>query len=108
MVKLVDMARSVKEMENAAPPISMPNTPLYDYGLTLCFNHETLEKLELDDDVEVGDMLDIRALAKVTSVSKNDTGDGEKCRVEMQLTHIGIPENESTEFEKDGDDDDGY
>lgn len=96
-VKLVDMARSPSEIKDAASPIAQ--SPLYSYGLSLCFDHETLEKLNLDDDVEVGDMLDIRAFAKVTSVSKNDTGDGEKCRVEMQLTHIGIPENESTEFD---------
>ncbi len=98
MTKLIDMARTAKEMTESAFPIM--NTPLYNYGLTLCFDHETLEKLHLDDDVEVGDMLDIRAMAKVTSVSKNDTGDGEKCRVEMQITHLGIPENESTEYDE--------
>lgn len=104
MNKLVDMARSVTEMQDAASPSYVSNTPLYDYGLTLCFNHETLQKLNLDDeDVEVGDMLDIRAMAKVTSVSKNDTGDGEKCRVELQLTHIGIPENENNEYDADED-----
>lgn len=100
--KLVDMARTPADIKEAASPIM--NAPLYSYGLTLCFDHETLEKLHLDDDVEVGDMLDIRAMAKVTSVSKNDTGDGERCRVELQLTHIGIPENESTEY----DDNDEY
>lgn len=97
--KLIDMARSLSEVQEAASP--MAHAPLYDYGLSLCFNHETLQKLHLDDNVEVGDMLDMRCMAKVTSVSKNDTGDGEKCRVELQLTHIGIPENESTEFDDD-------
>lgn len=97
--KLVDMARSAEQQNDAVSPAPI-NAPLYDYGLHLCFNHETLEKLNLDDDVEVGDMLDLRAMAKVTSVSKNDTGDGEKCRVEMVLTHIGV-ENESTEYDDD-------
>lgn len=99
MTKLVDMARSPAEIKDAISPAY--NTPLYSYGLSLCFDEETLEKLNLSDDVEVGDMLDIRALAKVTSVSKNDTGDGEKCRVEMTLTHIGVPENESNEYEEE-------
>lgn len=93
--KLVDMARSAQEQKDSAIPMMM-NEPLYDYGLHLCLNNESLEKLNLDTDVEVGDLLDFRALAKVTSVSKNDTGDGEKCRVELTLTHIGV-ENESTE-----------
>lgn len=102
MTRFVDMARTAKEMTESTSPIgSFMNSPLYDYGLTLCFSNETLEKLHLNDDVEVGDMLDIRAMAKVTSVSKNDTGDGEKCRVELQLTHIGLPDNESTEYNDD-------
>ncbi len=97
--KLIDMARSVEEQKDAAMPYS--NTPLYDYGLSLCFNQETLDKLNLDtSDVEVGDLLDLRAMAKVTSVSKSDTGDGEKCRVELVLSMIGV-ENESTEFDGD-------
>lgn len=99
MLKLVEMARTASEIKDAAIP-SIQNEPLYDYGLTLRLNHETLEKLNLDDsDVEVGDLLDFRAMAKVTSVSKHDTGDGEKCCVELQITHMGIPENESTEYE---------
>lgn len=102
MVKLVDMARSAEEMKDVGGPISMPNTPLYDYGLTLRLSHETLEKLDLDaDDVDAGDLLDFRAMAKVTSVSKNDTGDGEKCSVELQIVMMGIPENESTEYDGD-------
>lgn len=97
--KLVDMATSPPEIKDASIP--MMNEPLYDYGLSLCFGQETLDKLGLDTDVEVGDMIDLRALAKVTSVSKNDTGDGEKCRVELTLTHIGV-ENENTEHDDDG------
>lgn len=96
MTRLVDMARTVKEMTESSSPMLM-NSPLYDYGLTLCFSNETLEKLNLEDDVEVGDLLDTRMLLKVTSVSKNDTGDGEKCRIELQVTHIAVLENESTE-----------
>lgn len=91
--KLIDMARTAPEIKEASMP--MPYESTYDYGLHLCFSDETLEKLNLDDDVEVGDMLDLRALAKVTSVSKLDTGDGQKTRVELTLTHIGV--GDSTE-----------
>ncbi len=100
MVKLVDMAKGPEEMQESA--LAMPSVPLYDYGLTLRLSHDSLEKLDLDiSDVEAGDLLDFRAMAKVTSVSKNDTGDGEKCCVELQIVMMGIPENESAEYDDD-------
>lgn len=98
MMKMQDMARTVDEMQEAASPISM-NMPKYDYGLNICFNQETLDKLDLEhDDVEVGDMIHLMAMATVTSVSKSDTGNGEKCRIELTLTHIGV-ESEDSEDE---------
>lgn len=94
--KMVSMARSVEELKDASN--SMPVQSLYDYGLTLRLNQESLEKLNLDTaDVEVGDMLHLNIMCDVTSVSKHDTGDGEKCCVELQVTRIGV-ENESTEY----------
>lgn len=86
--KMTSMARTIEEIENV--PI---NTPKYFYGLTLCFDQETLDKLNLDtSDVSVGDMLPMTAMAEVTSVSKHDSGSGEQCRVELTLTHIGLDE----------------
>lgn len=107
MAKLIDMAKSVSGADmqypfavGASPDVS---TPQYDHGLHVAFSHETLLKLDLDTEVEVGDMLDMRCLAKVTSVSKHDMGDGEKCRVELVLSHIAV-ENESDEEEPDDED----
>ncbi len=97
--KMVSMERTASEVKDAASPIM--NTPKYSYGLSLCFDQETLDKLDLDHgDVEVGDLLHLFAMAEVTSVSKNDTGSGEQCRIELQLTHIGL-EDESSEYEAD-------
>lgn len=94
--KMVSMARSVEELKDANS--AMPVQSLYDYGLTIRLNDESLGRLDLDtSDVEVGDLLDFRAMAEVTSVSKHDTGDGEKCCVELQITHLGLEGNESTE-----------
>lgn len=110
--KLIDMARDTGATPDSqipftvgAPPISEPQ---YDHGLHVAFNHDTLLKLDLDTDVEVGDMLEMRCMAKVTSVSKHDTGDGEKCRVELVLSHIGLEDEEDEESEEDGDDDCEY
>lgn len=95
--KMVSLARTAPEMADAANP--MMNISKYSYGLSLCFDHETLEKLDLDyEDVEPGDMLHAMCMFEVTSVSKNDTGNGEKCRIEVTITHMGI-EDESSEYE---------
>lgn len=97
---MVNMARSVEEIKDAASPIL--NTPKYSYGLSLRFDSETLTKLNLDTtDVAVGDLLHMACLGEVTSVSKHDSGNGEQCCVEIQITHISIPENESIEYEAD-------
>ncbi len=97
--KIVSMERTAPEMAEAANPAY--NVPKYSYGLSLCFDQETLDKLDLDsEDVEPGDLLHMVCMAEVTSVSKQDTGDGEKCRIELQLTHVGL-ENASTEYDDD-------
>lgn len=98
--KLVSMERTAPEMAEAESPSY--NVSKYAYGLSVCLNQEELDKLDLDtSDVEVGDMLHAVCMLEVTSVSKNDTGAGEKCRIELQITHIGI-ENESTEYDDSG------
>lgn len=95
--KMISMERSAPEMAEAASP--QMNTSKYSYGLSLCFDQETLDKLSLDhEDVEVGDTIHLMAMAEVTSVSKHDTGSGEQCRIELQITHLGVAENESTEY----------
>lgn len=98
--KLVDMrktpadkAEEVMEMTSAPSPDMIAD---YPYGLCLCLTHEELEKLDLDTDVEVGDMIDLRAFAKVTSVSKRDVGGQEDIRVELQITNLAV-ESEDTE-----------
>ena len=77
--------------------------PKYPYGLCISFDEDTLEKLGLDDGEmpEVGDMIHLMAMAKVTSVSENEresVGGATKkcCRIELQITHLAT-ENEDTE-----------
>jgi hypothetical protein len=76
--------------------------------LCIRLDHETLEKLDLlecvkEGECEPGDFIHVFALAKVTHVSKHDTGDGEKCCVELQITHMGLEdEDEDEENEEAG------
>lgn len=75
-------------------------SPTYPYGLCICLCDEELKKLGLDDEMpEVGDMLHGHFLAIVKSMSRNDTTDGTKTRIELQITHLTAVENEDEENE---------
>lgn len=96
---MVDMARSKEEMRETAIPSSI-NESIYPYGLCISLNNDDLEKLDLDSDCQVGDLIHMTSMAKVTSVSRNETSEGENCRIELQIIAMGVTENESTEFNK--------
>ena len=102
MPQFVDMAREPQEpaeMENEI----QENAPVYPYGLCISLCKEEIDKLDLEDDVEVGDMIHMHSLAKVTSVSKRDTVSGTDMRVELQIIAIAC-ENEDEENEEAEDD----
>lgn len=66
----------------------------YPYGLGLCLNDPELKKLGLDDEeCQVGDHLHFHALAKVTSVSENESMGK---RIELQIVAMSA-ENEDEE-----------
>ena len=97
--KMVDMRRTKEEMDEASNPTF--NISEYPYGLSICLTQDELDKLGLDAECEVGDFIHLFALAKVTSVSMNDTGDGQKCRVELTLTHLGCEDEDEENEEED-------
>lgn len=76
-------------------PMPLPfDKPRYPCGLRICLTDAELKKLELDADCEVGDMIDLRAFATVTSVHKEDGC----CRVELQIEKLAVS-NEMAEAE---------
>lgn len=75
-----------------------PSLPKYPYGLCISLCEDELEKLNLDKECYVGDMLHMHCLAEVTSVSmRDDSSSGPSCRIELQITHLSVPENEDDE-----------
>jgi len=95
--KLVDMEMDDEDQLDCCCPIPMPERPRYPFGLKICLTHKELPKLGLSADCEVGDMIDLRAFACVTSVSINKTEGGEEeCRVELQIEKMAV-EDETTE-----------
>ncbi len=104
---MVDMARDPEEVKEDMKPASIetPSAPVYPYGLCISFDEDTLEKLGLDGSLpQVGMMIHLAGMAKVTSVSQNerempDGGKKNCCRVELQITHLAT-ENEDDEEEE--------
>ena len=91
---MVDMARSPEDKVKEAPMgmLCSIDTVDYDYGLQGSFNKESLNKLDLDSDVHVGDYLHIVSFAKVTGVHMKP-GSDEIDRVDWCLCHIAVDES---------------
>lgn len=99
MKRMIDMVRSDEEklasrMEGMFSP--MIDTPDVPPGLCLCLTEAELEKLDLEDECEIGDLLHATIMAKVTSISKNDNSAGCKVRIELSIVAMSI-ENEMEE-----------
>ena len=94
---LVDMELDDEEKMDTLMPIPATK-PDYPYGLKICLTHRELAKLGLSADCDIGDVIDMRAFACVTSVSK----DGDSARVELQIEKLAV-EDEMDEDETEGD-----
>lgn len=97
--KMVSMEQKPAEMREAYAtdlPASVADQPVVPYGLRICLTDVELSKLDLEEEAQVGDTVHLFCLAKVTSVSKNDMGDGEKLRVELAITDMAV-ESEDAE-----------
>lgn len=81
------------------------DTPDYPYGVKLQFDEWLLDRLGLSQDVDVGDVLDMRAFAVVTSVRKEQTDGKSTCCVCLTLEKIAV-EDEADESTEPGEDDD--
>jgi hypothetical protein len=92
--KMVSMELDDEDKLDLAVP-SISQKPDYPWGLRICFCEKELKKLELDVP-EIGDMIDMRAMGTVTSVSIEKRDGGDSCRVEIQIERIAL-ENEAKE-----------
>lgn len=103
--KMTDMAMSKKEVAETMPAMEAPSEsgPEYPWGLRICLTNDELEKLGLDCDCEIGDIVDLRAFACVTSVSMDKSSDGSmRCRVELQIEKLAIEAEANEDTGADG------
>lgn len=87
--RFVNLAKTPEQIEEGDSPISYAQS-IYPYGTTMCLETEQLEKLELGDDPQVGDMIHFQAIGRVTSSSRRETDKGVERRVEIQVTDIAL------------------
>ena len=99
--KFVDMAMTDEEKIDTIRPMPVSDMPEYPYGLRICLCENEISKLNVETDFQVGDLIDFRAMAEVTSVSSSTGPDGDHMRVELQIKQIARIENESTEDDYD-------
>lgn len=86
-------------------PCLSSSGPDYPYGLKICLTEKELEKLDLRPDCEVGDIIDLRAFAVVTSVSTEQRDGRNSARVELQIERLAIEEEMQESTEESGKDD---
>ena len=102
---MVDMARTPKDVADDMAGMPVPVGMLHDRypcGLSISLDHHDLEKLDLDEECEIGDMLHLFCFGKVTGVSKHQGMNGDDCcRIEIQLTHIGLEDEDEENREAD-------
>lgn len=94
-----------QRMDMAGPIGSMHNVPDFPYGMKISMDQVLLKRLKLEPDCEVGEYLDLRCFARVTSVTKNQVNGEDRCCVEMTIEKIKV-EIEDDESAEEGDDDD--
>lgn len=99
--KLVSMERTDDEKLDAVATCvpGLKDQPDYPWGLRINLDEGSLKKLEaagLEGQPDVGDYIDLRIFARVTSVSSNETSSGTNRCVELQIEQLAL-EDETTE-----------
>lgn len=80
-------------------PIPMPSPPQFPPGLRICLTEKECEKAKIDaEGFEVGALVHGFFMARVTSISKNESEADSSCRIEIQIEDLGI-ESEDEENE---------
>lgn len=98
-LKITKAEAKAKLRKNMATPVAS-DEPAYPWGTELSLDTRALEKLGIDpSDYEAGDVMEIRARAIVTTVSKRQTANGSDNMLALQITHLAIGTQEDDEEE---------
>jgi hypothetical protein len=108
MNPMVSMEMDDDDKIDAPQPIAMPDKPKYPYGLQICLCGPEMKALDLDpSEAFVGGIVHLHALARITSVSINDSAPteygtgGPGCRIELQIEDMCIESEDEENAEND-------
>lgn len=108
MYAMVDMEMDDEDQYDAPVLCNEGDRPKYPYGLRICLTDKEMAKLGLDAaDAFVGGIVHLHALARVTSVSINETENREgessdNARIELQIVALNVEsEDEENEMADD-------
>jgi hypothetical protein len=77
--------------------------PKYPWGLCITLEKEQLDKLGLSENPKTDTVFTITAKAEVTSVSANQTQEGERRSITLQITDLALsPSSDSDESDEAG------
>lgn len=90
---MVSMELDDEDKFDACMPVDCPK-PDYPYGLRICLTHKELAALGLEPDCDLGDMLHFKAMARVTSVSMNESASDKSIRIEAQIEMMAVEDED--------------
>ena len=101
MIAMQSMALDDEESYDTAMPIASDMKPDFPWELRLTLTDVTMKKLGIDPAEAlqgIGGMVQIHALARITSASMNQSEDGDPCcRVELQIEDMGVDGDDTVE-----------
>jgi hypothetical protein len=90
MATLINMENTPQEAEEQVSP-SVGDAPKYPWGLQLCLNDDSLDKLGVKTLPAVGTEVTIVAKATVAATRENATeGEGSSSSMDLQITDMQI------------------
>lgn len=95
--KMVSMKEDAADRDEMIPMATLPKAPDYPWGLRIRLTHKELEKLGLEADCDIGDLVDMRCMGEVTSVSKVEVDGNASCCVELQITAMSVAPDDDQE-----------
>jgi hypothetical protein len=95
-------------LDMACPiPIDVKDRPRFPYGLKICLTDKEMAKMGLDtSEAVVGGLIHLHAMARITSVSTNETQDGdENFRMELQIEDMCVESEDEENAEEEAQED---
>lgn len=96
-MKLVSMEFDQAEAKAESSEVNELEAPKYPYGTCLYLDEKTLDKLGISEMPDVGTMVKIEAMAKVTGTSEREYEGGSHKTLDLQLTDMGLEEGAEEE-----------